>query len=100
MASMAGVGRGSVVSLWRYPLKSMMGEELNGAGITERGLLGETFDRFAVPEPEQDELKAIVGSTKESIVVRPFQEGPEEPVGAAGGGGARRPPVDAPRSGA
>jgi hemoglobin len=52
--------------------------------------LQQAFDRFGVPEPEQDELKEIVGSTKESIVVRPFQEGPDEPVGTAGGGGARR----------
>lgn len=32
---------GSVVSLWRYPVKSMMGEELNGADVTLRGLLGD-----------------------------------------------------------
>src|ERR671911_382702 len=31
----------TVVSLWRYPVKSMMGEELNAADITERGLLGD-----------------------------------------------------------
>jgi len=31
---------GSVVSLWRYPVKSMMGEELNASYVTERGLLG------------------------------------------------------------
>jgi uncharacterized protein len=31
----------SVVALWRYPVKSMMGEELNAAEITERGLLGD-----------------------------------------------------------
>jgi uncharacterized protein YcbX len=30
---------GSVVSLWRYPVKSMMGEELNRSDVTERGLL-------------------------------------------------------------
>jgi hemoglobin len=52
--------------------------------------LQQTFDRFDVPEQERAEVKAIVESTKESIVVRPFQEGPEEPVGASGGGGARR----------
>src|SRR5437762_4690631 len=34
-------GLGSVVSLWRYPVKSMMGEELNAAEVTERGLLGD-----------------------------------------------------------
>jgi uncharacterized protein YcbX len=32
---------GSVVALWRYPVKSMMGEELNASDITERGLLGD-----------------------------------------------------------
>jgi uncharacterized protein len=32
---------GVVVSLWRYPVKSMMGEELNATEVTERGLLGD-----------------------------------------------------------
>jgi len=38
--------RSSVVSLWRYLVKSMMGEELNAAEITERGLVGDR--QFAV----------------------------------------------------
>ena len=36
----AGVEGGSVVALWRYPVKSMMGEELNATEVTERGLVG------------------------------------------------------------
>jgi uncharacterized protein YcbX len=28
------------VGLWRYPVKSMMGEDLNAADVTERGLIG------------------------------------------------------------
>jgi len=32
---------GSVVSLWRYPVKSMLGEELYATEVTERGLLGD-----------------------------------------------------------
>src|SRR6516162_7619528 len=32
---------GSIVSLWRYPVKSMLGEELNSSEVTERGLLGD-----------------------------------------------------------
>ena len=32
---------GAVMSLWRYPVKSLMGEELNATAITERGLLGD-----------------------------------------------------------
>ena len=30
-----------VASIWRYPVKSMMGEELNACEITEKGLLGD-----------------------------------------------------------
>ena len=37
---------GSVAALWRYPVKSMMGEELNSSAVTGRGLLGDR--RFAV----------------------------------------------------
>ncbi len=37
---------GSVVALWRYPVKSMMGEELNSSEVTGRGLLGDR--QFAV----------------------------------------------------
>jgi hypothetical protein len=32
---------GAVVSLWQYPVKSMMGEELNATQVTEHGLLGD-----------------------------------------------------------
>jgi uncharacterized protein len=39
-------GGGSVAALWRYPVKSMLGEDLNDAEVTERGLLGDR--RFAV----------------------------------------------------
>jgi uncharacterized protein YcbX len=37
---------GSVAALWRYPVKSMMGEELNASDITDRGVLGDR--QFAV----------------------------------------------------
>ena len=32
---------GVVASLWRYPVKSMQGEELNSVDITDRGVLGD-----------------------------------------------------------
>jgi uncharacterized protein YcbX len=41
MPSTTQVEIGSVVSLWHYPVKSMMGEELNATEVTERGLLGD-----------------------------------------------------------
>ncbi len=37
---------GSVAALWRYPVKSMMGEEVNSSEVTDRGLLGDR--QFAV----------------------------------------------------
>jgi hypothetical protein len=46
----AQVGGGSVVSLWRYPVKSMMGEELNASEVTERGLIGDR--QFALRDRE------------------------------------------------
>jgi len=41
MPNAAQIEPGSVASLWRYPVKSMMGEELNATEVTERGLLGD-----------------------------------------------------------
>jgi uncharacterized protein YcbX len=41
MSNAAQIELGSVVSLWRYPVKSMMGEELNATEVTDRGLLGD-----------------------------------------------------------
>jgi uncharacterized protein len=41
MSSTTEARIGSVVSLWRYPVKSMMGEELNASEVTEQGLLGD-----------------------------------------------------------
>lgn len=32
---------GSVAALWRYPVKSMQGEELDAAEISARGVLGD-----------------------------------------------------------
>lgn len=37
----ARTATGMVVSLWRYPVKSMLGEELNSSYVTERGLEGD-----------------------------------------------------------
>ena len=41
MAELQDSVRGKVVAIWRYPVKSMMGEELNATEVTERGLLGD-----------------------------------------------------------
>ena len=38
--------------------------------------LQQTLDKFGVPQPEQNEIKAIVESTHEAIVVAPLKEWP------------------------
>jgi uncharacterized protein YcbX len=50
----AHVEGGSVVGLWRYPVKSMMGEELNAADVTARGLVGDR--RFALVDPSTGKI--------------------------------------------
>ena len=47
--SNAQTNLGSVVSLWRYPVKSMMGEELNAAVVTQRGVIGDRV--YALIDP-------------------------------------------------
>jgi hemoglobin len=39
------------------------------------------LDKFQVPQPEQEGLKAIAESTRDAIVVAPFQEGSETTTG-------------------
>jgi len=39
------VEAGSVAGLWRYPVKSMVADELNAAEVTDRGLVGRTEPR-------------------------------------------------------
>lgn len=48
-ASATHVHCGSVAGLWRYPVKSMMGEELNATEVTNYGLMGDR--KFAVVDP-------------------------------------------------
>src|SRR5206468_1254929 len=39
--TMPGATHGSLASLWRYPVKWMLGKELSATEVTERGLLGD-----------------------------------------------------------
>jgi uncharacterized protein YcbX len=47
-------GHSSVAALWRYPVKSMMGEELNATQVTRRGILGDR--QFAVMDTATGKL--------------------------------------------
>jgi hypothetical protein len=54
MANTTQIELGSVVSLWRYPVKSMMGEELNAAEVTDSGLLGDRA--YALRDPSNGKV--------------------------------------------
>src|SRR6266571_2418863 len=52
----------TVVSLCRYPVKSMMGEELNAADITARGLLGDRA--YALVDPSDGKVASAKNPRK------------------------------------
>ncbi len=59
---------GSVVSLRRYPVKSMMGEELNTCDVTDRGLLGDRA--YALVDASNGKVvsaKSEGGNLRESV---------------------------------
>src|SRR6185503_18310647 len=77
-----GVAIGSVVSLWRYPVKSMMGEELNASEITDRGLLGDRA--FAVVDSSDGKVASAKNPRKwpNLFDFRASLSEPEAPTGA------------------
>lgn len=60
--SNAQLNLGSVVSLWRYAVKSMMGEELNAADITDRGLVGDRA--YALIDPTDGKVASAKNPRK------------------------------------
>jgi MOSC domain-containing protein len=62
MANTTQIELGSVVSLWRYPVKSMMGEELNATEVTQRGLLGDRA--YALGDPSNGKVASAKNPNK------------------------------------
>jgi uncharacterized protein YcbX len=58
----AGITKGKVVSIWRYPVKSMLGEELNSSNVTERGLIGDRT--YAVIDQETGKVASAKNPRK------------------------------------
>jgi uncharacterized protein len=76
---------GSVGALWRYPVKSMLGEELNAAEVTPRGLLGDR--QFAVVDAATGKVAGAKNPRKwgnfldfRAAYVEPPQPGSELPA--------------------
>jgi uncharacterized protein len=75
----------SVAALWRYPVKSMMGEELNATRVTSRGVLGDR--QFAVVDPVTGKVAGAKNPRKwgnffdfRAAYVEPPQEGAKLPA--------------------
>jgi MOSC domain-containing protein len=52
----------SVVSLWRYPIKSMLGEELNSSAVTQTGLVGDRA--YALVDSQTGKVASAKNPTK------------------------------------
>ena len=72
---------GVVASLWRYPVKSMMGEELNASVVTELGLLGDRA--FALVDRETGKVVSAKEPRKWQAMFR-FRAVYAEPPGGNG----------------
>jgi len=77
---------GTVAALWRYPVKSMMGEELNASELTPRGLLGDRA--YALLDAADGKVASAKNPRKWARLFdfRSAYEGPPEP-------GRELPPV-------
>ncbi len=70
---------GQVASLWRYPVKSMMGEELNSTVVTDSSLLGDRS--FALVDAETGKVVSAKNPRKWPTLFNfraAFVEPPEE----------------------
>src|SRR2546425_5706827 len=81
----AQIEAGSVIGLWRYPVKSMMGEELNAAEVTDRGLVGDR--QFAVVDASTGKVAGAKNPRKwgnffdfRAAYVKPPEVGSKLPV--------------------
>jgi uncharacterized protein YcbX len=79
-SSLTEPAEASVVSLWRYPVKSMQGEEINSTIVTERGLLGDRA--FALMDVEDGKTVTAKNPKKWPTMFKfraAFTDSPSEP---------------------
>ncbi len=72
----------TVVALWRYPVKSMMGEQLNSAEVTDRGLLGDRA--YALVDAETGKVASAKFPRKWPTLLSHRATYVEPPAGADG----------------
>ena len=91
---------GAVVALWRYPVKSMMGEELNAATFGARGMIGDRA--YAILDPETGKVASAKNPKKwpnlfdcRAIYSEPPQDGRIPPISLSLPDGSVASSVDA-----
>ncbi len=62
MASVTEEAVGAVVAIWRYPVKSMRGEELNATELGERGVVGDRV--YAIVDPDSGKVASAKNPKK------------------------------------
>jgi uncharacterized protein YcbX len=72
----------TVVALWRYPVKSMMGEQLNAGEVTDRGLLGDRA--YALVDRETGKVASAKFPRKWPTLLAHRATYVEPPAGAEG----------------
>jgi len=82
---MSGSSPGSVGALWRYPVKSMLGEELNASTLEKRGIVGDRV--YAIIDPDTGKVASAKNPKKwpqmfdcRAAFVEPPQSGGEFPA--------------------
>jgi uncharacterized protein YcbX len=81
MATTSTSPRGTIAALWRYPVKSMRGEELDSAEVTERGLLGDRS--YALVDVETGKVVSAKNPRKWSNLLEFRSRFVEPPLGPA-----------------
>ena len=72
----------TVVTLWRYPVKSMMGEQLNASEVTDRGLLGDR--RYALVDRDTGKVASAKDPRKWPTLLAHRATYVEPPAGTDG----------------
>ena len=79
MSSSAQSVAGSVVAIWRYPVKSMLGEEVDTVEVTARGLFGDRA--YALIDSASGKIVSVKNPRKWSSLLS-FRAGLTEPLSA------------------
>src|SRR5439155_12378535 len=68
----------TVAALWRYPVKSMLGEELTASDVDERGLIGDRG--YAIIDAETGKIASAKHPGKWNVLLHMRARYDDEPI--------------------